>query len=156
MPNDSGPTMPAPQPIPLRQLEGAYFRLPLPEGWVDRSFYCAGGPLHNGFQASMTVTYEIRKQLADLRQYVSIQKSQLEGQLTDFELAPGPEQPLAEGPGFRLDFMWKNQEGVPLRQRQWYFYRAPVVWVVTASAHREAFDGMESTFSQTCRQIALK
>jgi hypothetical protein len=148
--------VPLAQAVRIPRLEGVYFNLPLPEGWVERSFYSAGGPIFEGFQSSLTVTVETRLQLTDLLACVRLQMNQLEGQLTDFALLPGTEQPVKDGQGYRLDFTWTTQEQVPIRQRQWYLYRSPLLWIITASAHKNAFDEIEGLLSHAAQQFSTK
>ena len=149
-------TITLPEPIIIRELSGSLFRLPLPDGWTDRSVYCAGGPTLRGFKCSIAVTAESRPALDDLPAYVRVQLRQLEGQLTDFAPAPGAEQPVPEGAAQRIDYTWTTPEKVPVRQVQWYLYRRPHVWVITATAHKEAFAEIESLLKQVVGQFSLK
>lgn len=154
-PSSIGQGAGSPVSPPIRTLCGESFRMPLPEGWVDRSVYCSGGPVVGGFQVSLAVTVEHQDQAQLLDSFVEIQMSQLAGQLDGFE-REGDEPAEIDGrPARRCTFSWNPAGGVPLRQTQWFVQNGMTVLAVTATAPRERFVGIVGMLERIVTGIVL-
>lgn len=140
---------------PTEELRGSLFQLPLEPGWFDRSVYCVGGPIVDGFQSSIAVTTEHRPKLTKLVDHFDEQLGVLEGQLDDFELVEKGERTLAGRPACFAHYSWTSPEGVTLRQSQWYLHQPPCVLVVTATAHADSFDSLSSVFDGALRGFRM-
>jgi len=145
-----------PEYPPIGELRGTGFSLALPRGWMDRSIYCASGPVLEGFQASLAVIVEHRPELKELKGYVDGQLQLLEGQLEGFALRERQAKAVGGRPTEFAHYAWTSPEGVPLRQSQWYVHQPPNVLVITASAHQDAFDQLEPVFLQAVEGIQGK
>ena len=131
---------------PVQELSGPFFSLPVPKEWRDRSIYVAGGPIKEGFQSSITVTFEYQPELKSLAENFETQLNLLKGQLEEFQLLEKEQRSIAMRPTFWVSYTWTTPELVPLRQSQWYFHVPPNVVVITATAHQKAFEELEVTF----------
>ena len=97
-PPEAGVPMENPEYPPIGELKGSGFALSLPEGWVDRSIYCAAGPILEGFQSSLAVIVEHRPDLKVFKGYVDGQLKLLEGQLEGFALQEQTEKSVGGRP----------------------------------------------------------
>jgi hypothetical protein len=134
------------------ELRGWGFRLPLPQGWVDRSIYCAAGPLGDGIQATISIAQETTGQ--DLEEFVTEQLQQLSGQLEEFSLIKREKRAFRGAPCAVVQLIWRDSAGTSVQQSQWYFRGPRCVYAITATAQPSEFSKLDSELARLISEFA--
>lgn len=155
MANPNAPSMPPTKPL-ITELKGACFKMPVPEGWTDRSIYIAALPeTIESIQPSVVITQDNVPGLKEFDGYVEGLVLDLKGQLDGFKEVKTERRSLAGRSANYVQYTWKNPKEILLRQAQWYVYKDPVLFIVTASAPESAFARLEPQFDEIVKGFAI-
>jgi hypothetical protein len=153
MANPPAPAPPAPTTKPLiHELRGPLFKMAVPEGWTDRSIYGAALPVMvENMQPSLVVTQENAPGIKDFETFFKGLVLEVEGQLPEYKEQKREKRAAGGHAAQYLEYTWKSPAGVVLRQAQWYAYKDPVVYILTATAPDSGFEGLRAQFDATVK-----
>ena len=155
MADAKAPAPPPTKPV-IPELRGACFKMALPEGWTDRSVYLAALPeTIQDMQPSLAVTQDNIPGLKDVEGFAQGLMLDLQGQLPDYKEIKKDRRSLAGRSANYVQYSWKNPKDVVVRQAQWYVYKDPVMFIITASAPESAFARLEGQFDEIVKAFTI-
>jgi hypothetical protein len=132
------------------------FKLNVPPGWEDRSYYRYEGPLEDGVQHNIIVTIENNIEIADLQQYAELNIKAVETELQGYhELKRGPVMMSNDVPAFELVYKWSPVEERLVYQRVIYILIDNTGYMLTATFSKKTWKTLGPAVDKILRSFSV-
>lgn len=128
----------------------------VPEGWRDQSMTVLRMPTSSkAKEAAIIVTRDYETPLTDVNEYADAQQKTAKESFPGFKALGREESTLAGQPAVIVDYQWRANGTVPLRQRQAYVRHEDVMLTLTVSAQANEFGGIEDAWRRVLSTLNL-
>lgn len=129
-----------------------------PGDWEDRSVltFVDPGDDGSGFSASVTVTRDALPAGQTLHAFCDAQAEKLAASLPDWKLLKRDPLRIDEREAFLVETEWREFEGRPLRQLQYFIAAEARVVIVTGTALRSTIEARRPLFERIARSLQFK
>jgi len=127
-----------------------------PDGWQDQSmtvFRLPGGA--NGKESAILLTRDRETPLHDVNQYADAQQDSVRKSFPGFRPLGRAEMEIGGQPGVVVDYQWRANGTVLLRQRQAYVRHGDVTLILTLSGLASDFEQLEPAWSKVVASFRL-
>jgi hypothetical protein len=127
----------------------------VPEGWRDQSMTVFRFPSPKGKEAAIVITRDYETSIDDPMEYARAQQEAAKKNFPGFKSLGVQEQVIAEQTAAIVDYQWRANGSVLLRQRQAYLKHEQVMLTLTVSAQFDDFDRVEPAWSGVLASLRL-
>jgi hypothetical protein len=127
----------------------------VPEGWRDQSMTVFRLPVAKGKEAAIVITRDYETSIDDPMEYARAQQEAAKKNFPGFKSLGIQEQAVAEKTAAVVDYQWRANGSVLLRQRQAYLKHEQVMLTLTVSTQFDDFDRVEPAWSSVLGSLRL-
>jgi hypothetical protein len=127
----------------------------VPDGWRDQSMNVFRLPASKGKEAALIITRDYETSIVEPSEYAQAQQEAAKKNFPGFKSLGVTDRTVAGQPAAVVDYQWRANGSVLLRQRQAYIRHEQAMLTVTVSAQADDFDRVEDTWLQALDSLRL-